>query len=111
MIEVLVVIAAAFIAIVSSARLTRLLVADSLPPVVWLRIKWDVKTEGSGWNLLFHCHWCMSFWTTTVVVGWGLLAWEYDWELGLKAWWIINGLLAFSYIAAMLVERDEIVRD
>lgn len=103
MVEALVLVAAVLVGIVSSARLTRLLTQDSFPPVVWLRVKWDDKTDGNGWNVLFHCHWCMSFWTTLGVGAWGYLS-----ELH-ESWWLVNGLLAASYVAAMIVERDEVV--
>jgi len=88
--------------IVSSARLTRLLTQDSFPPVVWLRMKWDDKTDGSGWNTLFHCHWCMSLWVTAIIGAWGYLA-NLHWT-----WWVVNVVLAASYINAMIVERDEV---
>lgn len=92
---------AAFVWIVSSARITRLITQDSFPPVVWLRIKWDDKTDGNGWNVLFHCHWCMSFWVTAIIGGWGYLS-NLHWT-----WWIANITLAASYLSAMTVERDE----
>ncbi len=95
-------ILAIIVVIVASARLTRLLTADSFPPIVWLRIKWDNLTDGSDWNKLFHCHWCMSFWMTALVVLTGWLS-----ELHL-VWWLVFGTLAASYLAAMLVERDEV---
>lgn len=50
----------------------------------------------------------MSFWMTALVAVSGLVLWELDWELGLKAWWLVNGILALSYVAAMIVERDEV---
>jgi hypothetical protein len=88
--------------IVASARITRLLTQDSFPPVVWLRMKWDDKTEGNGWNVLFHCHWCMSFWVTAAIGVWGFLS-NLHWT-----WWILNVVLAASYISAFVVERDEV---
>lgn len=90
--------------IVSSARVTRLLTQDSFPPVVWFRMKWDDKTDGTrwdGWNVLFHCHWCLSFWVTAAIGAWGYLS-NLHWS-----WWILNAALAASYLAAMTVERDE----
>jgi len=95
-------IVAVLVWIVSSARLTRLLTQDDFPPVVWLRMKWDAKTDGTLWNKLFHCHWCMSFWTTAIVGAWGYLT-NLHWT-----WWILNIVLAASYINAMIVERDEV---
>lgn len=88
--------------IVSSARLTRLITQDTFPPVVWLRTKWDDKTDGNGWNTLFHCHWCMSFWVALAIGAWGYLS-NLHWS-----WWIVNAVLAASYISACFVERDEV---
>lgn len=95
---------AVLVAIVSSARLNRLLTQDYFPPTMWIRNKWDALTEDRfpDWNRLFHCHWCMSFWTTIPVVLWG---WLSDLHI---SWWVVNGILAISYLNAMLVERDEI---
>lgn len=99
------VVAAVLVGIVSSARLTRLLTADLFPPIVWFRIRWDNWMEDHGkedWKKLFHCHWCMSLWTTIPVVLWG---WLSDLHI---SWWIVNLILAMSYVNAMVVERDEI---
>lgn len=101
MVELLWVLVAAVVGIVSSARLTRLLTQDDFPPAAWLRIKWDDKTDGSSWNTLFHCHWCMSLWTTLPIGAWAYLS-----NLHIS-WWIVNAILAASYLNAMLVERDE----
>lgn len=102
MVELLWVLVAAVVGIVSSARLTRLVTQDSFPPAAWLRIKWDEKTDGTSWNVLFHCHWCMSFWTTLPIGLWAYLS-----NLHIS-WWIFNAILAGSYLAAMVVERDEV---
>lgn len=97
----IVVLAAVIIGTLSAARLTRLLTQDTFPPAVWLRIKWDDLTHGSGWNTLLHCHWCLAPWMVLPVGLWG-------WLSDLHAsWWIFNLWLAISYIAAMVVERDE----
>jgi hypothetical protein len=92
---------AVLVGILSSARLTRLVAQDSFPPSVWARIKWDNLTEGKAWNPLLHCHWCLAPWFTAVVGLWG-------WLSGLHvAWWVFNAWLAASYVASMIVERDE----
>jgi hypothetical protein len=102
MIEILVVIGAVIVGVMSAARLTRLITQDSFPPVVWFRMKWDDRTDGSGWNILFHCHWCLSLWVTLPILLWGMLSGLDMW------WWIFNGWLAAGYAAAMIVERDEV---
>lgn len=98
-------LAAALVAILATARLTRLLVVDSWPPAAWLRIKWDSLTaekdgEDGPWGALVHCPWCMAPWMAVVVFGSGLLTDFNVW------WWIIFGWLALSYVAASIVARD-----
>jgi hypothetical protein len=99
---ILVVIGAVVVGTMSAARLTRLLTQDSFPPVVWFRMKWDDRTHESGWNILFHCHWCLSAWMVLPILLWG---WLSDLHV---SWWIFNGWLAAAYAAAMIVERDEV---
>lgn len=97
----IVVLAAVIIGTLSAARLTRLITQDSFPPAVWLRIKWDTLTDDSGWNVLFHCHWCMAPWMVLPIGVWG---WLSDLHI---SWWVFNLWLAVAYIASMIVERDE----
>ena len=98
--------------IISVARLTRLAVYDKFPPVQWVRDKYLDATDGSGWGLLALCGFCMSFWVTLLVVGWGLLAGVYDRTPDeataepYAVWWIVNGILAMSYLAASYIARD-----
>lgn len=103
-------IAVVLVTIVSSARLTRLAVYDDLPPVAWVRARFEVRTEGSDWQLLAKCGFCMSFWVTLGVVVWGLLAHVYghppNHSIHTQVWWIVNGILAASYLAAMTIARD-----
>jgi hypothetical protein len=101
MMELLQLFLAFVVGVISSARLTRLITQDSFPPAAWVRAKWDDRTDGSSWNDLFHCHWCMSFWTTLPIGLWG---WLSNFHV---SWWVVNILLAGSYLNAMLVERDE----
>lgn len=100
MVEIVVWIVAFVVGSLSAGRITRLLVQDTFPPVVWVRMKWDDLTDGSDWNTLFHCHWCMSFWVTLPI---GLWAWLSDLH---ASWWVINGIMAAAYVAPMIVERD-----
>lgn len=87
-----------------AGRLTRVLTFDTFPPAVWLRTKWDLLTEGSEWNLLLHCHWCLSFWITTFIGLWFVGGLWVDWLAW--SWWAIVGMLALSYLVAMVIERD-----
>lgn len=97
-------IAVAVVTILSSARLTRLATFDKFPPVKWARdryIGWTDKTDRRrGWQLLAMCGYCFSFWTTLAVV---LAGWLSDWH---EAWWIVNGILGASYLAAIVMTFD-----
>jgi hypothetical protein len=93
-------IAVAAVTITSAARLTRLITFDLFPPVRWVREKYATWTDGSDWQLLAYCGYCASFWVTLSVVLWG---WLTDWQ---TAWWIVNGVLGASYIAAVFMSND-----
>lgn len=104
MVDTLLVLAAVIVGVLSTGRLTRLVVADQFPPAVWLRIKWDTYTEEGrleGWNLLLHCHWCLAPWMAIPVGLWGWLS-----DLH-TSWWVFNLWLAGAYLASMIIDRDE----
>lgn len=101
MVEIVLWVLAFIVGSISAGRITRLLTQDTFPPAVWFRIKWDEWTEDSGWNTLFHCHWCLSFWAVLPI---GLWAWLSNLH---PSWWIFNAIMAASYVAPMIVERDE----
>jgi hypothetical protein len=93
-------VAAALIGVVSVARLTRLITQDSYPPVAWLRSKWQAITHDGDWSELATCPYCAAPYIAAVVLAWGLLT---DFQ---TAWWVVNGWLAASYLASMVVVRD-----
>lgn len=97
-------VAIALTTIVSSSRLTRVVTFDVFPPARWLRDAWGNLMDRSrltqGYAILLFCQWCFSFWATLAVVLWGFLA---DWN---EVWWIINGSLAASYLAAIFMTND-----
>lgn len=93
-------IAVAVVVVLSSARLTRLATFDKFPPVVWLRDHYEDLTDGTGWQLLAFCGYCASFWMTGLVVLSGYFS---DWH---PAWWLVNGTLAASYLAATYMSYD-----
>lgn len=97
-------IAVAVVTITSAARLTRLGTYDLFPPVKWLRdkfISWSDKTERRrGWQLIAFCAYCFSYWPTLAIVLSGYYSHWHD------IWWIFNGSLGASYLAAILVIRD-----
>lgn len=93
-------IAVAVVTVVSSARLTRLATWDDFPPAKWLRNKYADLTDGSGWQVLAFCAYCASFWVTA-----GVFLWGYFTEFH-EPWWVVNGLLAASYLAAIVMVHD-----
>lgn len=101
MVEIILWLLAFIVGTLSVGRLTRLLTQDSFPPAVWLRIKLDDKTDDSAWNILMHCHWCLSIWVTAPIALWAWLSSLHT------SWWVFNGIMAAAYVAAMVVERDE----
>lgn len=96
-----VLIVAAIVAVLSAGRLTRLVVNDHWPPILWAKSKWDARLSESGWWLLPNCPWCFAPWMVLLVGGWAVLA-HLHWT-----WWAFNGWLALSYLASMVVYHDE----
>lgn len=96
-----VVVVAAIVGVLGTARLTRLIVADSYPPSVWLRIKWDTLTHDGPWSKLVHCAYCASPYIAAPNLAWAVLS-DLHWS-----WWIFNGWLAASYVASLVVFWDE----
>lgn len=84
-----------------AARLTRLIVHDVYPPMLWLRVQYLRRLpDNSEWGKLVECHYCAS---PYVVAGLG--AWGYFTDLQL-AWWLVVGWLAVTYVAAIVVSYD-----
>lgn len=93
-------VAIAIVTTLSASRITRLVTWDSFPPSVWVRMKWDTITKDGSWAILAHCGYCFAVWAAFGVVLWGYLS---DWN---TFWWIINGALAASYVAAIVMSND-----
>jgi hypothetical protein len=98
-------VAAFVLATVSSARITRLVTWDAYPPVAWLRVKWDARTENSDWNLLLHCGYCFSLYVVLLVMGTAWLSIHLTGDIHL-AWWLVTGWLTISYLAAICMAYD-----
>lgn len=101
-------VAVALVTVTSAARLTRLATVDKFPPVVWVRDRYAALTDRPrlvGWQLLMFCGYCFSFWVTLGVGLWGWLA---EWN---EAWWLANGVLGGSYLAAILMAHDGDIND
>lgn len=97
-------VAIALTTIISSARLTRVVTYDVFPPARWLRDTWGDLMDRSrftqGYAVLLFCQWCFSFWATLGVVLWGHLS-GFD-----TIWWVFNGTMAASYLAAIFMTHD-----
>lgn len=91
----------AAVAVAGSARLTRLVVHDSFPPAVWVRMRWDRVTRDGSWSTLAHCHWCLGPWLLALAL---VTAWATDVSVW---WWLFWGWLGASYATSWLVEHDE----
>jgi hypothetical protein len=94
-------IVAFLVGVLAVARVTRLIVDDDWPPIVWLR-EWYVVDlcKGNKWGELVGCSFCMSTW---VGLPWLLAAWA----SGLAWWWWVPSLwMGGSYLAAMVNVRD-----
>lgn len=105
----LVAVATVLTIILGSGRLVRVIYYDAFPPATWLRMKWDALTDRDGWlgqwNKLLHCPWCLSFWITLGCIGWMIAGWQVSWLMW--SWWVFWGALAASYVATMIIVRDE----
>lgn len=108
-VDLLLIASAALVGILSVARLTRLLVMDSWPPVVALREWWDRRTmvkdgpnkgEEGDWYALVTCPYCAAPYIAAVILGWAVIT-DLHWT-----WWIFNGWLAVAYLASMIVAKD-----
>jgi hypothetical protein len=93
------------VAIFGVGRLTRIIVHDDFPPAKWWREMWVRGTDGSGWQKLFICWWCLAPWLALVCILWWLLGQHVEWVQW--AWWIWWGMLALGYVATMVIVRDE----
>ena len=95
-------------AVLGVGRLTRVIVHDPFPPAIQVRMAWDrLVGDDSPWSKLFHCWWCMSFWITMFCIGWFMLGQIDGWAWVNVLWWIVWGGLSISYLAAIVIARDE----
>jgi hypothetical protein len=95
-------IAAVIVGVVSVARTARLLVYDDFPPMVWVRARFlALFDEDNSWSKIAECQYCITPYLAAGMVGW---AWWSDLNTW---WWVINGVWAGSYLAAILVSYDQ----
>lgn len=121
-------LAAYLLAVVAVARATRLVVHDPYPPVQVLRLRWiDYQANRDwdpvaqhertglryGWGSLVTCPFCAAPYITAVTLAVAIAGdvWEPDLHT-LGGWWLVLAVWAsISYLAAMLVLRDEPPQD
>ena len=95
------IVVTALVGTLAAARLTRLIVADTYPPAAWVRSKWDALTHDGSWSELVHCSFCAAPYVTAAVFAPGYFL---DWPTW---WYVLVCWLAASYVASMVVARDE----
>lgn len=96
-----VVIPALLVAVFGVGRLSRILTYDDFPPAAWVRTIWDRITNDGDWSKLAHCQWCATPWIMAACLAWA-------WLSGLHwTWWLFWGWLGLSYLASIVIARDE----
>lgn len=97
-------VVATLVGVVSVARTARLLIYDEFPPIEWLRAHYLAlfdEDHPSTWSKLAECQYCITPYMAAVMLWW---AWVSDLN---TAWWVINGVWASSYVAAIVVSYDQ----
>lgn len=98
-------LAAFLLGVIAVARCARLVTSDTWPPVQWVRLRWLTWTAQTprreAWSELLTCPFCFA---PYAAAGNLALAWVSDLAVW---WWLLNVWAAGSYLAAMLVVRDE----
>src|SRR5438552_3028035 len=115
------------------ARAVRLITADAWPPMQNLRTWWEVKQANrdgaraysnvrsgprhlldprswsTGWGPLLTCPFCCAPYVTAAALTWVIAAGVWEPDLGTWAGWFWVGSVwaSVSYLAAMIVVRDE----
>jgi Protein of unknown function (DUF1360) len=108
------------VGVLAVARLTRLLVDDDWPPIVWVRDKYldalvrlfhadgtndEAARKAHDWYQLVECPFCASTWFALANLG--LAWWSYNGDGQLDWWWWLPNLwFAGMYLAAMINVRD-----
>lgn len=98
-------ILAVIVAVVGSARLTRVVTHDDYPPSIAVRIWWDKLTKDGPWSKLVHCHWCFGPWAALLAILSFLIG--SFWPITFALWWLFWGWLTLSYWTSQYVHFDE----
>lgn len=99
---------AAVVAILGVGRWSRLITYDKFPPANWLRTKWAGWTDGpkrEAWGDLLFCPWCFTPWLMLVAIAWFVASIYVVWLAWV--WWVLFTWGALSYVASMVIARDE----
>jgi hypothetical protein len=102
----LVLAAAFFLAVVAVGRAARLATHDDWPPGTWVRTWWVTHTNES-WGTLWLCPFCWAPYAAAIDLAWAVASGLDAHHFWGAAWWIVNTWAALSYLAAILVTRDE----
>lgn len=96
---------AVVIAVLSVARMARLITHDTFPPMEWARPRIAMRL-GSKWEDLVVCPFCIAPYLTAVqILWWALLQGHGD---NLIWFWLVPNLWwAMSYVAAIVVAYDQ----
>lgn len=94
------IVCAVIVGVMATARLTRLVVFDTYPPMAWIRNQWRRLVGNSEWSKLVDCPYCAAPYLAAGVLAAGELS-----DYGLW-WWIVCGWLGASYVAAIVVRFD-----
>lgn len=89
-----------FIAVVGTARLTRLFSQDSFPPINWARQQWIARFNTSEWSTLAICPFCQAPYIAAFTLATG---WFTDFH---PIWIAFYAWLTLAYLAAVFVMHD-----
>lgn len=99
-------LAAFVVGFIAIGRAARLATHDDWPPGRWLR-NWWVTHAGESWGPLWLCPFCWAPYAAAIDLVWAVLSNLDAHRFWGASWWIINVWAALSYLAAILVARDE----
>lgn len=95
------ILGAVLVTVLGAARLTRLFIFDTWPPVARMRAWLIAKgAEDHPWGRGLFCTYCVGPWMTALVAGAGFASGFHT------AWWVVAGWLGASYLASIVVAYD-----
>lgn len=105
----LLLLAAFVLATLAAARLTRFVVHDDFPPMEYVRGTYRRLVGYGPWEGLVTCPFCFAPYAAggLLALGIGFDVWTPDLSELASWWWIVVVWASMSYLAAMIVVRDE----